>query len=312
MKRLDFLPFATFLLTGFSLATTGADKTEILASFGNDIVLTNADFSAAVRTLPEQHRDSARVNPKVATQVLETILLNRVLARQAREMGLAHSDEAKAELEQVADRALAVRRMEAFEASLAIPDYTAAAKEQYELRKSNYVEPEQVRVAHVLVARAGKDPATARARAEEVREKAFGGADFAQLVDEYSDDRGSKTTGGDVGFFARGRMVKEFEQAAFALTEPGQLSSVVESPFGFHVIKFIDRKSARQKGFDEVKEQIISPMRAKYVNAEKSRLVSGIRNDSSIKLNTEAIDRLIGVHPNGQPAGAAPTQPSGK
>lgn len=103
----------------------------------------------------------------------------------------------------------------------------------------------EIKARHILLrVPADATPAerdSVRAFAESLREQAMGGADFAALATEYSQDPGTAVRGGDLGFFGRGRMVAPFEEAAFAL-QPGEISEVVESPFGFHVIKVEDRR----------------------------------------------------------------------
>jgi peptidyl-prolyl cis-trans isomerase C len=294
------------------MAHADAPAPEVLARYGDTITITSADFAAALRGLPAHVREQARSNPKTATQLLEMILTNRVLAKEARDLGLDRQPEVAAELRQVDEKALAVRRFEAIDASLTIPDYTKAAREQYDLNKAKYLEAEQVEAAHVLIATANEhSEAEALKLAQEVRTKALAGTDFAELAKEYSSDPGSKKNGGSLGFFGRGRMVKPFEEAAFALPEIGAISEPVKTPFGYHVVKLLGRKPGRQKSFEEVKDSIIAPMRAQFTNAEHARILSAIRNSPDIKLDTAAIDRAIGVAADAN-AAAPVTPPAAK
>ncbi len=121
--------------------------------------------------------------------------------------------------------------------------------------------PEQVRVRHILLTwkPLGKpdDRAALREQMVPILEKARAGEDFDALAKEYSEDS-TRMNGGDVGFFQRGQMVPAFEAAAFAL-QPGELSGIVETPFGLHIIKLEERKEAHLLPLDEIREATARP-----------------------------------------------------
>jgi peptidyl-prolyl cis-trans isomerase D len=118
-----------------------------------------------------------------------------------------------------------------------------------------YQTPEQVKASHILLKTEGKDEATVRKQAEDILKEVKSGGDFAALAKKYSEDEGSKANGGDLDYFGRGRMVPEFENVAFTLA-PGQVSDLVKSQFGFHIIKVIDKRAASTTPLEQVRAQI--------------------------------------------------------
>ncbi len=274
-----------------------------------DLSISQNDYQAALASVPERDQYAFQLSLKRITQLLNTVLLNRTLAAEARQSGIDRDPVIQKEMNLAVERVLANHRVTQLQKSIKVPDFTAVAEERYRLKPEEFRESDQVHASHVLVDTKRRSEDEARKRADEVRAKALAGVDFAGLAKEYSDDPSVEANQGDLGSFPRGRMVKPFEDAAFALEKPGDISAVVRSPFGFHVIKFHDKKVGRQKSFDEVKQDLIDQLEKKYVATEMNRYMEGITSDKSIILNSEAIDRLKKELP---PAPAAEGASAGK
>ncbi|WP_245995877.1 peptidylprolyl isomerase [Paenibacillus taihuensis] len=123
----------------------------------------------------------------------------------------------------------------------------ADVKQYFEQNKEQYDQPEQVKALHILVA--------TKEEADEILKQLNAGADFAKLAEEKSLDTGSKDAGGDLGYFGKGTMVAEFEQAAFSL-KVGELSEPVKTQFGYHIIKVTDHKAAKAATLDQYQAEI--------------------------------------------------------
>ena len=270
-------------------AETRADEDTVLVTW-RDLQLALSDYEAALQGIPEVDRFSFQFNLQDITKLLNAMLLSRTLAAEGRKLGLDKDPVIRKEMALAAERVLASRRLDAFERAIKIPDLTAAAEERYRVKSGEFMVPEQVHASHVLVATKARSDEEARARAEEVRGKALAGSDFAGLAKEFSDDPSAKD--GDLGTFARGRMVKPFENAAFALEKPGDISPPVKSPFGYHVIKLHKKLPAWQRSFDQVKAVLLEELSKKYVTTEKNRYMEAITTDKSIDLNKSAIAKL--------------------
>jgi peptidyl-prolyl cis-trans isomerase C len=129
----------------------------------------------------------------------------------------------------------------------------------YQQNPDKFQQPERVRASHILIRTEenadAKAKEAAKAKAADLLKQVKAGKDFAELAKQHSQDPGSAVQGGDLGFFQQGQMVGAFERAAFAL-KPGEVSDIVETPFGFHIIKMAEKQAARTVPIDEVKPQI--------------------------------------------------------
>lgn len=129
----------------------------------------------------------------------------------------------------------------------------------YTEHKDEFREGEQVQASHVLIrmdpGASSEEAATTQLKADQVAELARGGAEFAELAKLHSDDPGSKDAGGDLGWFGRGRMVAEFEEAVFG-AKPGDLVGPVKSQWGYHIIKVVGYRPDRVRPLDEVIEDV--------------------------------------------------------
>ena len=144
--------------------------------------------------------------------------------------------------------------------------------------------PEQVRASHILLKTDGKNDADVQKQAEDILKQAKApNADFAALAKKYSEDDGSKANGGDLDYFGKGQMVPEFEKAAFSM-QPGQVSDLVKSQFGFHIIKVVDHKQASTKPLDEVRAQIQETLVTQRVDQQ----ITDRTRDLDTKINKPA------------------------
>ena len=183
--------------------------------------------------------------------------------------------------------AAAVNKMLQAEIDPKITVTEADIKKFYDENKPRFRQEDSVHAAHIMIrAEAQADPATkakAKAQADDVFQQLKKGAPFADLAKKFSQDPGSAPNGGDLGFFSKGQMAPQFEQAAFAL-QPGQTSAVVESPFGYHIIRVIEAKPGRDLSFDEVKGQINDYLKQQQRDQKGQEFVDQLKAKAKIQI----------------------------
>lgn len=161
------------------------------------------------------------------------------------------------------------------------------AKKYFDENKEKYKQRESVRASHILlkVARTApeEEKKAKRAKAKEILKLAKApGAKFDELARQHSEGP-TKSRGGDLGLFSRGRMVKEFEDAAFG-AKPGQVVGPVETQFGFHIIKVFEKKPARQREYDEVKDSILTSLKARAKSKATREILAKLKEEAKVEI----------------------------
>ena len=139
-----------------------------------------------------------------------------------------------------------------------IPVSSKEIEDYYQNNKEKFGQPTRVKVRHILIKAEAQDKegsAKAKQKAESIREEAAKGKDFAPLAKQYSEDPGTKDGGGEIGYISKGMVVPEFEQAAFSM-KVGEISSVIQTPYGFHILKVDEIQEASTQPLAKVKDQI--------------------------------------------------------
>jgi peptidyl-prolyl cis-trans isomerase D len=177
-------------------------------------------------------------------------------------------------------------------AKITIP--AADVQQAYNTNIEQYSTPEQVRASHILLKTEGKDDATVKAKAEDLLKKAKGGADFAELAKANSEDEGSAKNGGDLDFFGRGRMVPEFDQVAFQL-QPGQLSDLVKTQYGYHIIKVTDKKAASTRSIDDVRQQLTDQLAFERAQTQANEIAAQLEKEIKKPADLERVGKARGL-----------------
>ena len=195
----------------------------------------------------------------------------------------------------------------------------ADAKKYYEDNPARFEEPEMVRASHILLMTT--DPKTnaelpddqkaaKRKQIEGLLKRARAGEDFAKLAKEYSEDPGSKDSGGEYKF-ARGRMVPEFEAAAFSLST-NQVSDIVTTRHGYHIIKLSEKIPARKVEFDKACAEIKDGLTQQELQKEFPAYLAKLKTEAGVEILDEKLKATELPDPTRQPGGPPPAQPRAK
>jgi peptidyl-prolyl cis-trans isomerase D len=165
----------------------------------------------------------------------------------------------------------------------------------YKQNAAQYSTPEQAKASHILFKTEGKDEAVVRAQAESVLKRAKAGEDFAALAKQYSEDESNNANGGDLGTFGRGSMVPEFEQAAFSM-KAGEISDLVKTSFGFHIIKVVEQQPATTRALADVRAEIEDQLRWQKAQQQAEQTAKALETQLKTRADLDRIAKERGYH----------------
>jgi peptidyl-prolyl cis-trans isomerase C len=257
--------------------------------------LTTAEVVKELERLPPPSRNYLTV-PERKRQFVENLIMNDLLFQEGQAEGYDRDPEIERQVNDLRKRLVVQRVMRKYQTPPTITDEQAKA---YYDEHPNLYSTTQIRASHILV----KDEETAKQVLAELRERP---ERFAELASEKSTDATSAKRGGDLGMFGQGRMVVEFERAAFSL-QPGELSDVVKTQYGYHVIMVTERKEGERKPFEQVKEQIRATLRNQGLQSQVEGHFAALKREAGLEIDEKVLAGITLPPPTAGAQSLAPT-----
>jgi peptidyl-prolyl cis-trans isomerase C len=321
LKKMPVIYYGAILLLMLSVVTAFSEEKEPMVeklAVVNGVVITKGDFDRKLHQV-KQHmlRRGQQISDdrltEIKTDVLETMINEELLFQESRNKGITVEPEAiatdlkrikkgfpsdadfkkliaesgltEAELQSDIERGHVINKLIDNEimSLVVIPD--REIRTFYDTHPNSFKKSEQVRASHILIkVDSQAEPSVKeekKAKLQKIQKRLKGGEDFAVLAKEFSECP-SNIKGGDLGYFQRGKMVKPFEDVAFAL-KTGEISDIVETRFGYHLIKVVDKKPESVVGYEEVKDNIGQYLKKEKTGKELKGYIEELRKKAVIE-----------------------------
>lgn len=264
---------------------------------GPQAAITAEDIKADSLRMPEEMRPNVLKRPQTVQQIGSNLYVRRVMANEAQKLHLEQAPDVQAALRIARDKVLSDAYLLHLDKTHTVSDEAALAQARamYQANPERFKAAEQVHIRHILIE--GKDE-KAQAKAQELIKALRSGADFTVLAKENSIDKGTADKGGDLGFFARGRMVPDFESAAFGLKKVGDVSEPVATQFGLHILQLQDRRPEGVQSFEDVRDALVQEIRGKIT--QDARAAEAQKIGEQGKPQTAAIEAFSSSYPAGK------------
>ncbi len=275
---------------GGKTKTTDVGNDAVVAKINNEKI-TLSEFNERLKDYPALAHAGGNIDLQTKKGFLDNLVVRELLYQDAIKNGMDKDKETASFIEEMKKRVV-VERFFKKEVDEKAKVNEEELKKYYNEHPEEAKNPVDVRAAHILV--------KTKEEADMIKGKIRSGAKFEDMAKTYSIDPGSRVKGGDLGFFSKGMMVPEFEETAFKLKK-GEVSDIIQTRFGFHIIKLLDKKEGKTQGFEEVKGDLENKLVAKKRKDMFDSLVAGLKSKAKITINEELLKQGSTETPPGHP-----------
>lgn len=285
MKRKIILPLALLLSTAAAVAL--ADEINPVVGKVGDFTLRETDLERIIATQTPQVQKQLQEKPELKNSLVRDILIKKAIAVKARKDGLDKRPEFKEQLAYLIDDFLSREYLvKVVLANLKVSD--EEMQKYYKEHEKEFQMTDSVKVRHIFFQSSAKasaeERAKARAKAEDALARLRKGEDFVKLAAELSEDADTAKKGGALGVIAPGKTnSEEFEKTAFSL-KSGETSGVVETPFGFHIIRVDEKTDKRTAAFDEAKSYIEAVLKRELEQKKGEEFIVRLMKESGLEV----------------------------
>lgn len=292
----------TLLLIAFTPLTTVVaeeDPNNVILISDGDLTVTKHEAQMMFKDMNYSQRERMSNSLGKFNSLLTDFLIEKKKIKAAKKLKIDQQELVQWKINKSKNRILSDQLITQFRNAIIIPeDINLLAEEYYKTNPKEFTSEETIKVAHILLSTSGKQDqkdkdilfAKLVSIATEIEK---GKLTFEEAAKLHSDDKGSAKNGGIINHFGKGQMVKSFEEAAFKLKNNNNISEVIESQFGYHLIKLIDRKNAALQPYAQVKAQLIESESRKYRKTRTLAYSETFTNTENFSRNEKAISDIV-------------------
>jgi peptidyl-prolyl cis-trans isomerase C len=281
------------MAAGTVAALLGACASSGVTREAPPIDVADLDLRQEIRFLNIKDRERFLSDPAELQKLLETLYFRRRMTQLADDFGAQDDAQLQALLRRDREYRFADWVPRRFLETLEVPDLTDEARAYYEANPQEFTPKEALHLQSIfLQATDAKARSKRRSEAAELRVQLRAGADFGELAEQHSEDAGRHLRGDIGNNIMRGEMPAEVESAAFALAEVGEISDVIESPYGFHILKLLGRRAPTVLPFEQVRERILDDLQAKYRDRAVREWMDRVSPESASQVDPQTLERM--------------------